>query len=288
MSLGVVSWWAFLCSVAVINISAWLFAAAAFKRQQAGTYAEWPATRRLQLVLSAGYVFGCAFRSFLPVFDNQRLCLVDSWLSSVLVGRSVATIAELCFAAQWALLLHESARATNSDFARKVSLAIVPLIAVAEISSWYAVLTTWNLGHVIENSLWGFSALLVVASMLAIGPRCPASRLPMLAAWCLAGVIYVAFMFLVDVPMYWSRWIADEAGGRTYLNIAQGLLDASTCKLVSFRWEDWKNEVTWMSLYFSVAVWLSISLIYIPAPGAGSETAQRNRLSSVNSRAAAR
>src|SRR5512138_720590 len=28
------------------------------------------------------------------------------------------------------------------------------------------------------------------------------------------GLIYVAFMFGVDVPMYWSCWLADEASGR--------------------------------------------------------------------------
>ena len=114
----------------------------------------------------------------------------------------------------------------------------------------------------------GFSAVLVVASMLVIWLRYPASRLPALAVWCVGGVVYVAFMFLVDVPMYWSRWLADEANGRSYLSLAQGALDASTCKLVSFRWEDWKSEVTWMSLYFSVGVWASISLIFAPVPGA--------------------
>jgi hypothetical protein len=69
-------------------------------------------------------------------------------------------------------------------------------------------------------------------------------------------------MFYVDVPMYWSRWVADEASGRTYLTVAQGLLDVSERRIVSHRWEDWKSEVTWMSLYFSVAVWISIALIH--------------------------
>ena len=50
---------------------------------------------------------------------------------------------------------------------------------------------------------------------------------PLLAAWCAAGIAYVAFMFLVDVPMYWSRWLADEASGRHYLSLTQGLLDVS-------------------------------------------------------------
>lgn len=266
MSFDVVSWWFFLCAVAVINIAAWLLSA----------FTEAIAARRLQLVLSGGYVFGCAFRSFFPVYDIQRLCLVDSWLSSVLAGRSVATVAELCFAAQWALLLHENARATGSEAARRVAFTIVPLIALAEVFSWYAVLTTWNLGHVVENSLWGISGALVLVGMRAIAPRLSASRTPMLAAWGFAGVVYVTFMFLVDVPMYWSRWLADQASERGYLSLAQGVLDASACKLVSFRWEDWKSEVTWMSLYFSVGVWASISLIHAPAPVARIDAAVRS------------
>jgi hypothetical protein len=55
----------------------------------------------LMVLLCGAYVFGCAFRSFLPRADVQRICLFDTWLSSVIVGRSVATVAEVCFAAQW-------------------------------------------------------------------------------------------------------------------------------------------------------------------------------------------
>jgi hypothetical protein len=259
MSSGVATWWALLSAVAVINISAWLRAAATNRRRQ---------TSRLQLLLCAGYVFGCAFRSFLPVFDIPRICLADTWLSSVLVGRSVATIAELCFAAQWAVWLHESARVVQNEFARIASRLIVPLILIAEICSWFAVLTTANLGHVFENSLWGISAVLVVGALLVMTPRIPARLRPLLATWSIGGIAYIAFMFIADVPMYWARWVADEAGGRSYLSLAQGVADASACKLVSFQWQDWKHEVAWMSLYFSVGVWVSLSLVFIPTPGA--------------------
>ena len=37
---------------------------------------------------------------------------------------------------------------------------------------------------------------------------------PLLAACCAAGVAYVAYMFGIDVPMYWARWVSDEANGR--------------------------------------------------------------------------
>ena len=263
MPFSVHSWWAFLCALAVFNIAAWLLAAATIRRRRLETHPDTFAIRRTQLMLSGLYVFGCAFRSVLPVYDVPRICMVDSWLSSVLVGRSVATIAELAFAAQWALLLRESARATGSAAVRTVSRAIVPLIVVAEICSWLAVLTTVNLGHVFENSLWGLSAALIVASLISIAPRWPSGGRPLLAVWIVTGLAYVVFMFVVDVPMYWSRWIADEANARDYLSIAQGIVDASSCKLESSRWEDWRNEVAWMTLYFSGGVWASISLILV-------------------------
>ncbi|MEA3149902.1 MAG: hypothetical protein QOD56_841, partial [Gammaproteobacteria bacterium] len=153
------------------------------------------AARRLQLVLSALYVFGCAYRSVFLVYDVPRICLFDTAFSGVIVGRSVATIAELCFVAQWALLLNETSRATGSMVGRVVSLALVPLIAIAETCSWYSVLTTSNIGHVAEESLWGLSAALLVASVAVILPRSTAARRPLLVAWCFAGAVYVAFMF---------------------------------------------------------------------------------------------
>jgi len=264
MSASVHAWWVSLCVVSGVNVLAWALTAAAVGRRRDLLSAEVHAARRLQLLLSAGYVFGCAFRSALPVYDVPRICLFDVWLSSVVVGRSVATVAELCFVAQWALLMREFSRATGSGVGRFASAAVVPLIALAEACSWYSVLTTSNLGHVVEETLWGLCAAWLVVSLVAIWPRCNTTLRPLLAACCAAGVVYVAYMFLVDVPMYWSRWIADEANGRHYLDIDLGLADVSQRWVVSHRWEDWKSEMLWMSLYFSAAVWLSIALVHAP------------------------
>lgn len=264
MTSGVLAWWSLLCGVAALNIFAWTASAVALGRRQASLPAETYAVHRIQLLLSAGYVFGCAFRSVLPVYDVPRICLFDIWLSSVIVGRSVATIAELCFVAQWALMLRAASRATGSGVGLAASFAILPLIVVAEACSWYAVLTTSNIGHVLEESIWGASAALLVISLVAIWPRCDKALRPHLAAWCVVGVAYVAFMFLVDVPMYWSRWLADEASGRPYMTLAQGIQDVSGRWTVSHSWDDWKSEMAWMSMYFSAAVWLSIALIHMP------------------------
>ena len=266
MDIDVFTWWNFLRTIAAINIVAWIVSAVVLQRRQPSIHADTYALRKLQLLLSAGYVFGCAYRSFIPVFDVPRLCLFDSWLSSVIVGRSVATLAELCFAAQWALLLHETARATKSSLGHMTAMTVVPMIAIAEIFSWYSVLSTSNLGHVFEETLWGTCAALLVISLIEIWPRFPLRLRPLLFIWGTAGISYVFFMFLVDVPMYWSRWLADEALGRQYMSLAQGLADVSSRWSVSHRWEDWQSEMAWMSLYFSVAVWFSIALIHAPSP----------------------
>jgi hypothetical protein len=181
-----------------------------------------------------------------------------------MVGRSVATLAELCFVAQWALLLNWMARDAGSRFGVVVSWLIIPLIAVAEVSSWFAVLTTNYLGNAIEESIWAVTAVLFIVSCLMIWPRCRAGCRPVLAVAVAFGIGYVTFMCLVDVPMYVSRWLEDLAAGREALTLAEGLKDVWSRRHVTFDWEQWRTEIPWMSLYFSVAVWSSIALIHAP------------------------
>lgn len=259
---AVVWWHGLLGAIAVVNVALWSLGAVAVARGQPLITAETDTACHVQLLLSAVYVLGCAFRSVLPVYDIPRIVLVDSPLSSVFVGRSVATIAELCFAAQWALVLHHIALSSGSPLGQAVALAIGPLIVLAEGCSWYAVLTTAQRPHVFENSIWGLSAALVVASLLSIGPRRFVELHSPVIAWCIGGAAYVVFIFVFDVPMYWSRWRADRASGRRYLSIAQGVVDIRRRRVVSYRWEDWKSEVLWMSLYFTFGVWSSVSLVY--------------------------
>jgi len=133
---SVLTWWLLLCAVASFNIGVWAYTAAVLKRDRGKIPSDAYSACRLQLLLSAAYVFGCAFRSSLPIFDVPRLTLVNSWVSSVLVGRSVATVAELCFVAQWALLLRTTGRLTDSLVTQTAARLLVPLIAIAEVCSW--------------------------------------------------------------------------------------------------------------------------------------------------------
>jgi hypothetical protein len=262
--MSVRAWWLALSVVGAVNICAWILAGVLPLRRAASDPAL--ATRRRQLLLSAPFVFGCAFRSVFPRADVQRICLIDSWLSSVAVGRTVATIAEICFAAQCALLLRVFAVEARAPLAFAMSRVMVPLIAMAETFSWYAVVTTNYLGNTMEESTWGLVSLLLIIGLASARPHLKGSMRAFAgqAIWICAG--YFVFMFTIDVPMYFARWRADRAAGTRYLPFADGIRDAATRWLVTFRVEDWRWEMLWMSLYFSFGVWISVSLIRAPYP----------------------
>src|SRR6202166_1549475 len=153
-------WWSLLTLVSGVNIAVWFLLYRQLHEQPTGSFGS-RSDIQLMLLLCAAYVFGCAFRSFLPRADVQRICLFDTWLSSVIVGRSVATVAEICFAAQWAILLHQLGTMTGSDPPLNAACVIVPLILIAECFSWHAVLTTHYFGHAVENSIWAAAFLVV-------------------------------------------------------------------------------------------------------------------------------
>ncbi len=249
-------WWGLLTLVSGANIAVWFLLYRQFHGQPTGST---PGSE-LMLFLCAAYVFGCAFRSFLPRADVQRICLFDTWLSSVVIGRSVATVAELCFAAQWAIVLHQLGTMTEADTTLNAAWVILPLILIAECFSWYAVLTTNYLGNAIENSIWAFAFFVVSIGVCRLLPEFDGAVRVVLAIGIIGIAGYLAFLMAIDVPMYLGRWRAEVADGSKLRRPFEGFRDASTRWVVTHDLAEWKDEIAWMSLYFTVAVWASLAL----------------------------
>jgi hypothetical protein len=251
-------WWGLLTLVSGVNIAVWFVLYRTLQEPRAGGLGG--ASIELMLVLCAAYVFGCAFRSFLPRADVQRICLFDTWLSSVMVGRSVATVAEVCFVAQWAIVLHQLGTVTGADAALTAAWVIVPLIVIAECFSWHAVLTRNYLCHAIENSIWGVAFFIIAVGLCRLLPEFDgAVRVVLVVA--IAGIAgYLAFLATIDVPMYLTRWRAEVASGRRLMHPLEGLRDVSVRWVVTHDMAEWKDEIPWMSLYFTAAVWASLAL----------------------------
>ena len=252
-------WWSLLTLVSGANIAIWFLLYHQLHEQPTGRLGGTPGIE-LMLLLCAAYVFGCAFRSFLPRADVQRICLFDTWLSSVVVGRSVATVAEVCFAAQWAIMLYQLGTMTGADTTMNAAWVIVPLILIAECFSWYAVLTTHYLGNAIENSIWAVAFFAVGMGLCRLLPEFDGLVRVVLAGTIIGIAGYLAFLMTVDVPMYLGRWRAEAAEGSRRLGPLEGLRDVSRRWIVTHDFAEWKDEIAWMSLYFSAAVWASLAL----------------------------
>ena len=255
----VVRWWGFLSFVSAANIAIWFALYRQFHEQSNGSFSNTSGIG-LMMLLCAAYVFGCAFRSVLPRADVQRICLFDHWLSSVMVGRTVATVAEVCFAAQRAIILHQLGTMTGAETTVNIAWTIVPLIVIAECFSWYAVLTTHYLCNAIENSIWAVVFFLVGIALCRLLPEFHG---PVRWAFIVAIVgiaAFLAFLMTIDVPMYLNRWRINLAAGGSLLHPLDGLRDVSRRWVVTHDIAEWREEIAWMSLYFSMAVWSSLAL----------------------------
>jgi hypothetical protein len=258
-------WWALLTLASSGNIALWFSLYRQVHIQPTGH--DSASDVQLMLFLCAAYVFGCAFRSILPRADVQRICLFDTWLSSVVIGRSVATVAEVCFAAQWAIVLLQLGGIAGVDTASNVAWVIVPLILVAQCCSWYGVLTTNCLANAIENSIWAVAFVAVGIGLCRLLPEFDGSVRLALVVAIIGIAAYLAFLIAIDVPMYLNRWQDGLAGGGKVLGPLEGLRDASTRWVVTHDLSHWKDEIPWMSLYFTAAVWASLALCLVYSLG---------------------
>jgi len=264
MSSAVRIWWSALCAAAAINIAAWVFAAWRLKRRQACTPSDIYRVRVRLLWLAAIYVLGCGFRSVFPMLDVPRICLHDNWISRIIIGRSVATIAELGLAAQLALFLRAVSAAAGAGIAAAISRLLVPIVLLAEVCCWTAVLRGNYLMHALENSLWTLMAALVFAALLTLKYSAADQRRRFFGLAIAGAAAYVAYMVFLDLPMYVSRWHADLAAHHQYLSFGAGFGEILQRCTVMPEWSAWREDAPWLSLYFTLAVWSSIALVHAP------------------------
>lgn len=248
-------WWKFLCVMAIINIAIWAWAIISHSEMHNFSYA--------QPILSGIYVFVCAFRSFLPRIDLERYCLIDHPLSSVMLGRSLATVAEISFSAQCAILIYDLGQSLGSPSIQFVAYMIVPIIILAQISCWYAALTLNHFWHSIEEAAW-VVMVLAAAACFAIGFFMLSGILKVLMAIgiisCLGGAYIMLF---IDIPMYLSRKADSHKQAQQFLSVSAGIKDAISRRVKTSDWSIWKKEVVWLSAYFTFGVWLSIAMVFV-------------------------
>ena len=246
-------WLGALAVLAALNVGLWVWIA---RSASPGTpYSE------TQLLLSGVYVGVCGFRSLFPRVDLERVCLWDTWLSAILIGRTAATIAELCFALQCGLFVHRLSEVTGLPQLDAISHAFVPLVVLAEIVCWYAVLSLNHIGHVVEESLWALLMLMLSAVFGTAALAVDGLFRVMLIAGSVVYAVGAGLTVAFDVSMYIRRWRLRAADVR--LTLATGLRDSHRRRHPIFTWDVWRQEAPWMTLYFSIGVWTSLAMVLL-------------------------
>jgi hypothetical protein len=173
------------------------------------------------------YALVNVFRSVLPRLDNQRICMFKSFWSTPLVGRTVATIAELSFAKQ---------------LQRHTGIPIFRCIVLAQVFCWGGLLTGHVQFHVMEETIWTIVAIRIMTCCLR----------KQLHFFANIAFIYSCYMVFVDIPMYANRVSFP-------VSFYDGFQELATCK-VSHEWSVWREDAVWMIGYFIGATQLSLFL----------------------------
>jgi hypothetical protein len=250
------TWWRILSALAGVNIVLWIVTFFVVDTSKPFVPA--------QLALSGVYTAVCAFRSFWPRIDLERTVLWDTPLSSVFLGRSAATVAEVSFAVQIALFVDEVADRSGLPVLRALCVPIVAALTTAQVCCWSSVITLSHLGHAIEESLWAITFAVVGISLGVATPHLDGPWQVVTAVGAVSAGLYVAFMVLVDVPMYVRRWKRSVAAGERRLGVVEGARDALQRREATRSWSVWRPEVAWLTGYFTCAVWLSLGLVHLP------------------------
>ncbi|CAJ1343881.1 unnamed protein product [Effrenium voratum] len=265
-------WWGSMVAIAFLNLLLFRHV----NRSKRARDVEHKRYQRVLKMLCLPFLFECAWRSVFPCLYNERQVLFDTPLNAILLDRSLAAVGEVCWVLQICLILEQLATDLKMHSARPLGKCVVECCSIlmallalcGETCSFLGTFTTNAWYEVLEASCW--CLLFALGSLAAASLLCPMSRFRapackrFLAVLCLQGFIYCPYMILSNIPMYYQRWQKDEAAHRQYLHLWPGIRDAAQHREPQTEWRYWQNDWLWMSVYFSLAVWSSILMMYAP------------------------
>ena len=242
------TWWYFLCSGVILNIALLLSRETRTKHE------------RRQKIFSFLFILSNTVRSIFPRIDVERICYYDSFVSTTIVGRSFATIGEISLSLQIAcsLFLMTQQLGVPSSF----PYILPPAITFAQMLCWCGVLSTNQIFHVFEESIWAVSFTMIIPLLIKLQRKAQDSdKKKKLLGCVIMASVYVIYMFAVDIPMYYRRYEENNDTGVQYLSLRDGLYDAMKCKLVTTKYEVWKEDAVWMIGYFVFGSFISVGMI---------------------------
>ena len=213
-----------------------------------------------QKYLSSLFLLSTSIRSLFPRIDVERICYFDTFISTTIVGRTLATVGEVAFSLQISLAMLRLMK--ELDVRSFVPYVITPAITVAQVLCWCGVLTTNQLFHCFEESIWTIFMFLLIPLTFRLMRKTECNKVYYKLMGCMTLLtIYVIYMAFIDVPMYYKRYIHNEKQNVSYLSLKEGIADSTSCKVVTQSYYVWKEDSIWMIGYFIFCSLISIGLI---------------------------
>ncbi len=226
----------------------------------------------------------CAVRSIWLRKDIERTCITDSKISTPLVGRSLATISEICYIIIIITIFNTIIKEKKGNFSMNIfNKMILPIIIMAEIFSWVGCSTKYELWNALEESLWCIAGIIIfiISTLLYnnlsnLKKNLKDESLSNFLFICiLTSFIYIIFMLYNDIPFYIEKWKKNYSKnynslsydnikkdfGKKNKNLISNLLDMNNCDKVCNDYEEWKDEIPWMTGYFTLGVWSCIAMV---------------------------
>jgi len=242
--------------------------------------------------LGVPYIFQVAWRSFLPSEYPTRTVFFDTPLSSPMLARCLAAVGEICFGTQLAMATVKlssdvedalQVQSEGDDGLKKSGQIVTRTVhslagfqvacdVAGQCCACVGTATTDTRFFYYEGRLWMFWSISVTLSGLLLWVRCqkvPRRRRqqcvePAALSLLGGGLAVTLFMALSYCPMCLERWQVDKAEGRQPLPLWKGAWDAAVTRVPTRAWSYWKDEVLWVSGYFTIGVWACLRLTYAP------------------------
>ena len=179
------------------------------------------------------YIFTNAYRSTFLVVHSTNTCIFT--ICSPFIERTLSTIAEIAFTHQ---IINYFKLTDNFN------LCMISNIYMAEIYCWLGIITGESKYHVMEETIWCCNAVFLFLWINYINKDLIIPKKILINNIL---IIYIAYMCIYDIPYYIHR----EDVNKKQLFF---------CEILSSNIDDYKSSLIWMTGYFTVGSWISLSL----------------------------
>ena len=211
------------------------------------------------------FYINCLVRGLFPRIDVSRTCFFGGFISSVIVGRVLATIGELAFVLcvrnyiKQHLMVYRRIQRYSFGTLFKITMlfllnySILVVAILAEIQSWKSVIFKDNNYHVMEETLWFCMGIYTTMMTVFFKHWIPMSKYKNFnnsLIWI--SSLYCVYMFFVDIPMYLERAKTQDIP----VSLDIGFWELWECQKISRDSRDYGTNMVFSLLYFGVAPYI--------------------------------